>query len=99
LHEAGFVQATQTEPPRPLKPLLSVADVMALFNRSERTIRRWIAKGYLPSVQIGGAVFFREEDVRALIAGRLSRRVLARSQGPVGDPAAPADTPGDDPSK
>jgi predicted DNA-binding transcriptional regulator AlpA len=93
------VQAVQTEPSRPLKPLLSAADVMALFSRSDRTIRRYVERGHLASVQIGRALFFREEDVRALIAKGLSRRVLARSQAQVGDPAAPADTPGDDPSK
>ena len=54
-----------------LPGLLAMPDVQAVFGRSPRTIRRWIRRGHLVPVRIGGAVFFRESDIRKLIAGDL----------------------------
>jgi hypothetical protein len=66
--------AAETALPR----LLSIGDVEQVFNRSARTLRRWIRLGYLAPVRLGGAVFFDPGDIRRLIAGRLSAAVLAR---------------------
>lgn len=52
-------------------PLLSTEDVCALFGRTARSIRRWVAKGHLSTIRVGGAMFFEPEDIRALIATRL----------------------------
>ena len=51
--------------------LLSTAEIAERFGRSARTIRRWVRRGYLVPVRVGGAVFFRAEDVRQLIVERL----------------------------
>ena len=61
----------------PLPQLLSTADVTAVFKRSDRTIRNWVRQGHLQPVRVGGAVFFREGDIRALLTGHLCRRVLS----------------------
>lgn len=60
-----------------LPRLLSTADVTAVFDRSDRTIRNWIRQGHLQPVRVGGAVFFRENDIRALLSGHLCRRALS----------------------
>lgn len=60
--------AAETEP---LPALLSTAEIGERFGRSARTIRRWVRRGYLVPVRVGGAVFFRAEDVRQLIVERL----------------------------
>ncbi len=58
--------------------LLSVADVAAIFGRSHRALRRWVACGHLLPVRVGGAVFFRAGDVAELISGRLRDAVQRR---------------------
>jgi hypothetical protein len=71
-----------------LARLLSSAEVGDLFNRSERTLRRWIRLGHLVPVRIGGALFFDPHTIRRLIAGRLCEAVLATRAGrgePVSD--------------
>jgi predicted DNA-binding transcriptional regulator AlpA len=78
----------------PLPRLLSTAEVAAVFNRSERTIRSWCRRGYFQPVRVGRAVFFQESDVRALITGRLDRDVLARLQGCASAVAVPAEISG-----
>ena len=73
-----------------LARLLSSAEVGDLFNRSERTLRRWISLGHLVPVRIGGALFFDPHAIRRLIAGRLCEAVLATRAGrsePVSDGA------------
>ncbi len=52
-------------PPMPV--LLSAAQVARIFGRSERTIRNWIRAGHLHPVRIGRAVFFRADDIHALL--------------------------------
>jgi hypothetical protein len=54
-----------------LPRLLSIGDVAQVFDRSARTLRRWIRLGHLVPVRVGGALFFDPDDIRRLIAGRL----------------------------
>ena len=73
-----------------LPRLLSCAEVGALFNRTNRTLRRWVRLGHLVPVRIGAALFFDPEDIRQLIAGRLRAAVLERHGGsarPVSQPS------------
>ena len=73
-----------------LARLLSSAEVGDLFNRSERTLRRWIRLGHLVPVRIGGALFFDPHTIRRLIAGQLCEAVLTARDGrgePVSDGA------------
>lgn len=49
-------------------PLLTTADVCAVFGRTPRTIRNWVQAGHLRPVRVGRSVFFRQEDVD-LLAG------------------------------
>ena len=67
----------------PLPRLLSAAAVARIFNRSERAIRNWTQRGYLRPVRIGRSLFFRETDIRRLVAGQLSRNVQAHAPGRV----------------
>ena len=60
----------------PLPHLLSVAEVCAIFRRSERTLRDWADRGLLKRVEIGGAVFFRQDDIRALLESRVRGAVF-----------------------
>ena len=75
-----------------LPELITVLDVASVFGRSERTVRRWIAKGSLPALTVGRSLFVRSEDVRGLITEGMSRqaskvRILskkdARSSAPI----------------
>lgn len=67
----------------PLPRLLSTSDIEAIFGRSARTIRRWVRAGHLAVVRVGGARFFREDDVNQLISGQLLDVVQARAmRGP-----------------
>lgn len=64
----------QTEPPSGpsadgLPALLSAADIATMFNRSARTVRRWVKHGYLTPIRIGGACFFHPAAVHQLIHG------------------------------
>lgn len=68
-----FAGATGTDAPETIEPLLETVDLQAIFPRSDRTLRRWIAAGHLKPIRIGGAVFYHPADVRALIAKRLRR--------------------------
>ena len=51
-----------------LPRLRSVREVAALFGRSPRTIRGWAQDGRLKSVRVGSAVFFKTEDIEAVLA-------------------------------
>jgi DNA-binding transcriptional MerR regulator len=56
-------------------PLLSIADVAVLANVSERTVRRWMAKGLLKPIHIKapgnkrGVIRFREKDIEFVLRG------------------------------
>ncbi len=56
--------------------LLTTAEVAAIFRRTDRTIRRWAAMGRLLPVRIGGSVYFRAEDINALISRQISDAIL-----------------------
>lgn len=56
--------------------MLSTAEIAAAFGRSPRSMRRWVERGHLVPVRIGGAVFFRVEDVRRLISDRMVETIL-----------------------
>lgn len=53
--------------PLTMQALLATAQVAEVFNRSKRTLRDWVRAGHLRPVRVGRAVFFRADDVRALI--------------------------------
>ena len=59
-----------------LPTVMSTAEIAAAFGRSPRSMRRWVERGYLVPVRIGGAVFFRVEDVRRLISDRMVETIL-----------------------
>jgi hypothetical protein len=62
-----------------IPPLLSAAEVGALFNRGDRTIRRWARTGHLNPVRVGGAVFFRADEVRRLVCRDVMACVMTDS--------------------
>ncbi len=59
--------------PEGLAPLLTLADVSALFRLNERTIRRMVAARRLPCVRLGRQLRFDPEA--------LSRWLQAREEG------------------
>ena len=67
LLEASCVADARSDILEPSNVLLSPRDVGRTFNRSTRTIRNWTRAGILKPVRIGKAVFYRVDDVRALI--------------------------------
>ena len=48
----------------------------AIFRRSERALRDWVRRGHLVPVRVGRSLYFREEEVRALLGGRLRQGLL-----------------------
>lgn len=48
---------------------LLVREIASLVRRSERTVRRWIANGTLPSVKIGGTRLVAKTDLHRLLSG------------------------------
>ncbi len=68
-----------------LPTLVSTVEIAAAFGRSPRTIRRWVERRYLVPVRIGGAVFFREEELRQLILDRMVA-VILKQKSPPADP-------------
>jgi excisionase family DNA binding protein len=52
-----------------LEPLMTPAEVAALFGVSPRTVTKWANQGWLTSIRTpGGTHRYREAEVRALIA-------------------------------
>lgn len=47
--------------------LFTTQEVCQLCNRSDRTIRKWRQLGRLRPVRIGGTVFYRVEDIKAIL--------------------------------
>ncbi|MCL4225567.1 MAG: helix-turn-helix domain-containing protein [Myxococcales bacterium] len=45
---------------------LTALDLSQRFGRSERTIRRWLRAGLVPSFRIGGARLVAEDDLAAV---------------------------------
>jgi excisionase family DNA binding protein len=63
-------EADSLEPHLPgLNPFLSFAQVAAMFGRSPRTVRWWVASGRLPHIKIGGAKFIPRAAIDRLIGG------------------------------
>ena len=54
-----------------IPPLLSAAEVGAIFNREPRTIREWIARGVLIRVKVGNSVFIPWSQVAAICDGEV----------------------------
>lgn len=50
--------------------LLSAAQVARIFGRSQRTLRNWVRAGHLRPVRVGRSVFFRADDIHALLDAR-----------------------------
>ena len=61
----------------PIPALLSIADLSAVFRKSERTISRWLADGVLPCLRVGHSVFVRSDDVSALISAKIEASAMA----------------------
>ena len=49
------------------KYAMTVKDIAENFNVSRRTIFNWIEVDKMPSVKLGGAIRFSEEDVQAWV--------------------------------
>jgi predicted DNA-binding transcriptional regulator AlpA len=47
--------------------LLSTRNLMAIFGRSDRTIRNWVAAGHLHPIKVGRSVFFGKHEIDALV--------------------------------
>ncbi|WP_145145253.1 helix-turn-helix domain-containing protein, partial [Roseomonas gilardii] len=79
-------------PASPLRPkLLTAAEVAAVFRRSERALRDWVRRGYLVPVRVGRSLYFREEEVRALLSGQMRQGLLqVRRERAGGAGTAPA---------
>lgn len=51
-------------------PLLTTAEVAAMFRVESKTVTRWVRAGKLTSIRtLGGHRRYREVEVRALLAG------------------------------
>lgn len=69
-----------SSPGQALQPLLTDRDVAAVLAVRPDTVRRWAARGSLPSVRLGGRLLrFRAEDVQQWIQGQTSPGHLAPS--------------------
>ena len=59
-----------TRSPDAAEPLLTPAEVAALFRVDPKTVTRWAKAGKLSSIRtLGGHRRYRESEVRALLAG------------------------------
>ena len=47
--------------------LLTVDEIARSLRVTEVTVRRWIARGWLPAIKVGGAVRIREEDLARFV--------------------------------
>ena len=91
----AFPAAPGRSPTASLPKLLTAAEVAAVFRRSERALRDWVRRGYLVPVRVGRALYFREEEVRALLGGRMRQTILeARRERSGSTREARADAPG-----
>ena len=73
--------------PAALPELLSAADVARRFGRCERSIRRWCRAGRLVPVRIGRSLFFRSDDIRALLASRINNGMVLCADRPAMPPS------------
>ncbi|MPZ95905.1 MAG: BldC family transcriptional regulator [Propionibacteriales bacterium] len=57
------------------EPLLTPAEVAAMFRVDPKTVTRWAKAGKLSSIRtLGGHRRYRESEVRALLAGEVPRQ-------------------------
>lgn len=77
--EAGCANSETAKPEAELSSLLTTAEVEDLLRCSDRTIRRWVARGFLKPVQFGRTLRFRADDIHRLVSDRHVSAVLMRS--------------------
>lgn len=58
--------------------MLSASEILTIFNRSARTLARWVAAGHLTPVRIGHARFFPTDDIHRLVGRKVDRRIHDR---------------------
>lgn len=56
--------------------LLNRKDLSEYIGVSDRTLRRWEQKGYLPRIKIGNSVRYKISDVKKLLNDLRSQRAL-----------------------
>ncbi len=61
-------------PNRSSVQLFTAQEVCQLCNRSDRTIRKWRQLGRLRPVRIGRTLFYRVEDIKAILDEQISIR-------------------------
>ncbi len=73
---APFLEDDMTTRSPDAEPLLTPAEVAALFRVDPKTVTRWAKAGKLSSIRtLGGHRRYRESEVRALLAGIPQQRV------------------------
>lgn len=73
---APFMEADMTTRSPDAEPLLTPAEVAALFRVDPKTVTRWAKAGKLSSIRtLGGHRRYRESEVRALLAGIPQQRL------------------------
>ena len=83
-------------PARPpaAEPLLTPAEVAAMFGVEPKTVTRWAKAGRITSVRtLGGHRRYRETEVRALLAGTAAAPGPAGAVRPLPDPCSPGSAP------
>jgi hypothetical protein len=71
------IAPTSARPPdasAPLEELLRALQVTGVLGISERTLRRYVAKGFLPAVKLDGPLWFRPSDVQEFVLRSLRKR-------------------------
>jgi excisionase family DNA binding protein len=72
--------AAPAEPEAPLPRLMSIAEAAAYFNRTPRTMNRWVARGVLPVVRVGQGKFVLADHVQMLITEQIAQHALGFSR-------------------
>ena len=69
---APFMEADMTTRSPDAEPLLTPAEVAALFRVDPKTVTRWAKAGKLSAIRtLGGHRRYRESEVRALLQGQI----------------------------
>ncbi len=63
-----------------LSDLIRATEVANIFQCARRTIDRWVERGVLSPVKIGGSVYFQTDEVRRLIEDGINASVLKSAQ-------------------
>ncbi len=75
--------------PLQLPRLMSIGEAAAYFNRTTRTMSRWIADGALSVVRVGGGKFVLVDEVQDLISEQIAHRSLGRARLGAGKSSRP----------